>query len=195
MFVSLCLRNAVPARGWRSYLAVGGFCLAWLLYPSAVALASAPTITGISPNNGPTAGGTSVTIEGSGFITGSTVKFGSNPATGVTIESSTKLKATSPAGSALEGISVTNSNGTSASTPYDQFGYDAPPSPSWLGLNGNSGGHWLGSIGDLQSMTSFMTVAEGHTAPKGKKKKPALSGRQANFQKRVIRLKRRSMQA
>jgi hypothetical protein len=115
-------------------------CLAGILGTSAAALATAPTISGISPNNGPDTGGTSVTITGTGFITGSTVKFGSSSATGVTVESSTKIKATSPSGSALAGISVTNSNGTSGSTPYDQFGYDAPPTPLWLGLDGNSGG-------------------------------------------------------
>jgi hypothetical protein len=116
---------------------------------SAVALGAAPTITDTAPNNGSVAGGTSVTVTGTGFISGSTVKFGSNSATGVTVESSTKIKATSPVGSGLAGISVTNTNGTSASTPHDQFGYDPLPSPLWLGLNGNSGGLWLGSVGDF----------------------------------------------
>ncbi len=124
-------------------------CLTFVLGSSALALAAAPTITGISPNNGTEAGGTAVTITGTGFIAGSTVKFGSNSATGVTVESSTVMKGTSPAGTGLLGISVTNTNGTSSATAFDQFGYDPMPSPLWLGLNGNSGGRWLGSTGDF----------------------------------------------
>ena len=37
-----------------------------------------PTVTGISPNFGPTAGGTSVTITGTGFAAPATVSFGAN---------------------------------------------------------------------------------------------------------------------
>jgi hypothetical protein len=112
-------------------------CLAALLGASGAALAAAPQVKAISPNNGPEAGGTSVTITGSGFVSGTTVKFGANAATGVS-GSETSIKATSPQGKGLVGISVTNSNGTSASTPYDQFAYDAPPSRLWLGLNNNT---------------------------------------------------------
>jgi hypothetical protein len=113
-------------------------CTAFLLGSSAVALASAPTITGISPNNGTFAGGTSVTLTGTGFVAGSTVKFGATSATGVVIHGLTSITATSPAGTEIVGISVTNSNGTTAATPYDRFAYDPAPSPLWLGLDGNS---------------------------------------------------------
>ncbi len=107
-----------------------------------MALAAAPTITGISPNHGPDAGGTSVAIAGSGFITGSTVEFGSAAATVVTIRSSESITATSPPGNGRELVNVTvsNSNGTSAAIPRDQFGYDPAPAAPWLGLDGNSGG-------------------------------------------------------
>lgn len=40
---------------------------------------------------------------------------------------------------------MTNSNGTSTATPYDQFGYDAAPTALWLGLNGNNS-TYLGSV-------------------------------------------------
>jgi hypothetical protein len=127
----------------RAVLAVV-FCLAWMLIGSAIALAAAPTIASISPNNGPAAGGTSVTITGTGFpervsMMSQPVKFGISPASSVTGESSTRIKATSPPGSGLVNVSVTNSSGeTSAPTPYDQFGYDPTPSGLWLGLDGNS---------------------------------------------------------
>lgn len=115
-------------------------CLVGVLAPAGVALAAAPTITAISPNNGPDAGGTSVAITGTGFITGSTVKFGSAAAIGVTIHSAESITATSPAGSGSElvNVTVTNSNGTSAPVPKDQFAYDPAPVSPWLGLNDDS---------------------------------------------------------
>ncbi len=123
---------------------VGALCFAWALTGSVVALAVAPTITGITPNNGSVAGGTSVTITGTGFpervsMMSQPVKFGNSLASSVTAESSTRIKATSPPGSGLVNISVTNFAGeTSVPTPYDQFGYDPIPSGLWLGLNNNT---------------------------------------------------------
>ncbi len=56
----------------------------------------------------------------------------STSATGVSIKSSTSLTAFSPAGAGTVGISVTNANGTSSSTPYDQFGSTPhPPTHGW----------------------------------------------------------------
>ena len=46
-----------------------------------------PTVTAISPNSGPTSGGTSVTITGTGFATGATVTIGGAAATNVTVDS------------------------------------------------------------------------------------------------------------
>ena len=112
--------------------------IALLCGGTGVALGAAPAIKEISPNNGSVTGGTQVTLSGEGFIAGSTVKFGANSATGVTIESSKQIKVTSPMGTGLAGISVTNANGTSAATPFDQFGYDTAPTALWLGLNGNN---------------------------------------------------------
>src|SRR5215831_14704211 len=57
-----------------------------------------PTVTGVSPASGPAAGGTVVTISGTGYTAASTVKFGANAGTGVQFVSSTVLKATSSAG-------------------------------------------------------------------------------------------------
>ena len=126
-------------------------CLAGSLVTSAAALAAAPTIIGISPNNGADAGGTSVTITGTGFITGSTVKFAGTAATGVTIHSAESITATSPAGSGSElvNVTVTNTNGTSAVVPKDQFAYDPAPGSPWLGLDGNSNGIKPEHIGEF----------------------------------------------
>lgn len=130
-------------------LALAPIFLVSILLFTANAFAAAPTVTAISPNNGPAAGGTSVAITGAGFIAGSTVKFGSTSASGVVVHSSTSITATSPSGSGMVDVAVTNTNGTSASTPTDQFAYDPSRSGPWLGLDGNSEGFALGHIDDF----------------------------------------------
>ena len=92
--------------------------------------ASPPQVTGISPNSGPTAGGTKVTITGAGFTATSTVKFGSIAGTGVTFLSSTSLTAVSPAGEnpGAVDVIVTTVGGASTTSSSDQFTFVAPPS-------------------------------------------------------------------
>ena len=58
-----------------------------------------PTVSSVSPNSGPTAGGTAVTITGTNFAAGATVTFGGTAATNVTVVNSTTITATTPAGS------------------------------------------------------------------------------------------------
>ncbi len=71
----------------------------------------APTVTSISPSTGPAAGGTSVTITGTGFLPGATVSLGGTPATGVTVVSSTSMTATAPAHAAgTVNVVVSNSD-------------------------------------------------------------------------------------
>jgi len=61
---------------------------------------AAPMVTSISPFSGSTTGGTSVTITGTGFVSGATVTIGGTAATGVTTMSATSITATTPAGTA-----------------------------------------------------------------------------------------------
>jgi hypothetical protein len=59
-----------------------------------------PTVTGLSPVSGTRAGGTSVTVTGTGFLVGNTAtifKFGSIQAASVNCTSTTKCTAVSPA--------------------------------------------------------------------------------------------------
>jgi len=84
-----------------------------------------PTITSITPSSGPTAGGTSVTITGSGFLTGARVKIG-NATTSVEVVSETEIKATTamtPAG--IDEVVVSDFGGTSTGGP--SYIYIAPP--------------------------------------------------------------------
>jgi phosphatidylserine/phosphatidylglycerophosphate/cardiolipin synthase-like enzyme len=92
----------------------------------------APTLTSVSPNSGPTAGGTSVNITGTNFSSGATVKFDTNAATSVTVISSTSITATVPAHAAgAVNVVVTNSNGQSA-TLTSGFTYVAPQGETTL---------------------------------------------------------------
>jgi IPT/TIG domain len=84
--------------------------------------ASAPTVTKVVPKTGPTTGGTSVTITGTGFAGATAVKFGSTSATKFTVNSATSITATSPAAApGLVDVTVTTPAGTSAVSLKDHF--------------------------------------------------------------------------
>jgi hypothetical protein len=91
---------------------------------------STPSVTGITPVAGPIAGGTVVTITGTGFVVGSsTAKFGTSSGTSVSCSSSTSCTATSPGESAgVVDVTVTTPGGMSSSGSSDHFTYDATPS-------------------------------------------------------------------
>jgi hypothetical protein len=80
-----------------------------------------PALSSISPATGPA--GTVVIVNGTGFVPGAKVAFGTSPATKVARVSSTQLKATAPAGSGTVGLTVTTPGGTSPTSPADQFTY------------------------------------------------------------------------
>ncbi|MGD0732196.1 MAG: glycoside hydrolase domain-containing protein [Terracidiphilus sp.] len=97
-----------------------------------------PTLASLSVSSGPIAGGTSVTITGTGFVSGMTVSFGGNLATNVVVGSSTSLTATSPAGTSMNGgivnVLVTTVNGSSAILSADQFTYISPVAVTGLSV-------------------------------------------------------------
>lgn len=85
-----------------------------------------PTVTAVSPNEGPKTGGTTVTITGSELEEG-VVFFGSAKATGVTVKSEgTIIEATAPAGTGIVDVTVTTPAGTSAISSADHFNYSRP---------------------------------------------------------------------
>jgi len=88
---------------------------------------AAPAVTGVSPTAGPLVGGTTVTITGSGFTGATAVDFGSVAAGSFTVNSATQITATSPAGTGTVNVTVVTPNGTSATSPADQFSYSAAP--------------------------------------------------------------------
>lgn len=74
-----------------------------------------PTITDVSPSEGPITGNTIVTLTGTGFAGVTSVNFGSTSATIVEISSDTRMLVRSPAGSGSVNITASTSSGTSSS--------------------------------------------------------------------------------
>ncbi len=91
--------------------------------------AQPPTVTAISPSSGPAAGGTLVTITGTGFTGATEVAFGSTAATSFTVNSATSITAAAPAGAGTVDVTVTAAGVASAASAADQFTY-LPPAVS-----------------------------------------------------------------
>jgi hypothetical protein len=85
---------------------------------------AAPAVTAVSPATGPASGGTTVTINGTGFTGATKVSFGPDAGTGVTVVSSTQITVASPAHAAGKvNVKVTTPAGTSPAATADQYTY------------------------------------------------------------------------
>jgi hypothetical protein len=82
-----------------------------------------PAVTSVSPTSGPAAGGTLVTIAGSGFIPGATIiRFGGAAATSVSCSSSERCTAISPKHEAATvNVTAVVNKVSSAKTSADRF--------------------------------------------------------------------------
>jgi len=90
-------------------------------------IAATPTITAISPNTGPTTGGTSVVVTGTNLTGATSVRFGGANATSFIVAGPTRITAVTPAGSlGTVDVTVTTPGGTSAVSSADQFTYAVP---------------------------------------------------------------------
>jgi hypothetical protein len=92
-------------------------------------VASAPSVAAVTPSSGPTAGGSTVTITGSGFSGATKVAFGAVLATSFTVVSATEITAvTPPQAAGTRPVLVTTVLGgtSSAGGPADSFSYIAP---------------------------------------------------------------------
>lgn len=84
------------------------------------------SITSIDPDHGPIAGGTVVGVNGTGFVAGASVVFGTNASASVTFESSRRLSAVAPPGpEGRASVTVVNPSGRQASLPA-AFLYEGP---------------------------------------------------------------------
>jgi hypothetical protein len=119
-----------------------------------------PTVTAVSPNGGPPAGGTSVTISGTNLTGVSAVSFGGAAAARFAVNGATSITAIAPAGAVgTVDVTVTTGNGTSATSAVDQFTYASPrmtqQGPKLVGS---------GAKGDAAQGTAVSLSADGNTA-------------------------------
>jgi antibiotic biosynthesis monooxygenase (ABM) superfamily enzyme len=122
--------------------------------------AAMPTVTAVSPNGGPPAGGTSVTITGTNLTGASAVKFGGAAAARFAVNGATSITAIAPAGAAgTVDVTVTTGNGTSATSGADHFTYASPrmtqQGPKLVGSHAS---------GDAEQGISVSLSADGNTA-------------------------------
>jgi len=95
-------------------------------------------VTSISTSRGPAAGGTSLTITGTGFTNASAVNFAGTPFTSITVNGDTSITLSTPPSTAgTDYVTVTGPGGTSAQSTSFEFTFVATPSVA--NLNPNSG--------------------------------------------------------
>jgi hypothetical protein len=70
-----------------------------------------PTVTGVSPNTGPAAGGTPVTVAGTGLTGATGVTFGGVAGTAFSVTSPTSISVTTPAGAGVVNVVVQHPGG------------------------------------------------------------------------------------
>jgi hypothetical protein len=121
-------RLTVSASGYLAKTSLDATVLSAQATSTDMALESG-AITGVTPNSGSESGGTSFTIDGSGFASGATVSLSGTYATSVVVVSATQITAVSPAGSGPADVVVKNPDGQSA-TLESGFSYTAPPAAS-----------------------------------------------------------------
>ncbi len=90
------------------------------------------SVTGLNPTAGPLAGGTSVTLSGTGFTGATAVDFGALSATSFVVVSGTTITALSPPDTGTVGVTVTTASGTSVVLSADQFTYAQVPTVTGL---------------------------------------------------------------
>jgi len=132
----------------------------------AAASPSAPSVSGLNPTQGPTSGGTSVTISGSGFTGATAVAFGSSAAKSFAVNSDSQITAVSPAGAAgTVDVTVTTPAGGSAAVSADRFTYTVPaPPPSFtMSASPSSAVSVRGALNANYTVT--LTASNGYNFP------------------------------
>jgi CSLREA domain-containing protein len=145
----------------------------------------APVVTAISPAKGPAAGHTAVTITGEHLAGATEVRFGATAGTHLVDVSDTSVTVESPAGTAgaKAAVTVITPGGTSATSPADQFEWEAasttPP---------DNGGSNSGNSNSGGSPGSGGSSGSGSTPPKStpaRPKKPLQC--KAGFKKKTVK--------
>ena len=129
---------------------------------------AAPIVSAISPNSGPTGGGTTVTITGNNFLAGALVFLGTVAASGVAVTGPTQIQATTPSVSTAAAVNVVvqNPDGQSG-TLTNGFTYTDPPPSSAPTVSSVSPGTVTAGTAVTVDGTNFgsgATVSVGSTA-------------------------------
>jgi PKD repeat protein len=96
--------------------------------PNYITVFGIPKVTGILPARGPTAGGTRVTLTGTGFTGTTAIRFGTRVGTGLTVDSGTRITVTSPPNAAgTVYVKVTTPATTSTNASSGRFTYIKRP--------------------------------------------------------------------
>ncbi|UUN30606.1 IPT/TIG domain-containing protein [Streptomyces sp. FIT100] len=123
--------------------------------------AALPTLTSVSPTQGPTTGGNTVTLTGTNLLNASSVRFGTTTAT-FSVVNSTQINATAPARTAGSvQVTAITPGGTSGGVGYQ---YVAPPTLTALSPNQGptTGGNTVTLTGT--NLTNVTAVLFGATA-------------------------------
>ncbi len=116
-----------------------------------------PTVTSVSPDTGPSSGGTTVTLTGVNFTGATSVKFNTTEATKFTVNSATSITATAPPGTGTVYVTVTTPTGTSPTLPADRYTYVSPPTVEQLSAKSGPAG---GGTSVTITGTGFSTATE-----------------------------------
>jgi len=115
---------------------------------STYAYQAAPQLGSLSPSSGVAAGGTSVTLTGTGFTGTTSVKVGSTSATSFTVVSDTQITAVTPAGTAGSvQVTVVSGGGTTSTGAFSLYTY----APAISTVAGNGTGDFGGDSGAATS--------------------------------------------
>ncbi|AGP55679.1 IPT/TIG domain-containing protein [Streptomyces rapamycinicus] len=119
-----------------------------------------PTLTGATPAQGPTSGGTTVTLTGTNLLGATAVRFGAVNATSFTVVSATQITAVAPSGSGTVQITAVTPGGTSNGVPYTYV-----PTPVLTGLSPAQGPLDAGTTVTLfgSGLTTTSSVLFGST--------------------------------
>lgn len=147
---------------------------------SAYSYVNAPTVTSVSPATGSTLGGTTITITGTNFFSGSSVDLGGSACTSVNVTSTTSLNCVTPAGAAgavtVSVVSPFSTTGTlaggytyAAAAPELEFvtgtSSPTPPNPDNYGSTTTNITHTFTIRNKGGSDTTAVTVSIGGANP------------------------------
>ena len=117
-----------------------------------------PVITSIAPISGPAAGGTIVTLTGTGFTGALAVGFGSTNASALTVISDTTMVAVSPPGMGTVNVTVVTPGGMSAVNAAVQFGYAG-------GTSNGSTSYYVDPALTSQIVGSLINLVQANNSP------------------------------